>query len=199
MREFVAILRNLKALAKWRKRGWSDYAPNFVKEAVFKKYNIEGATWVETGTFLGKTTRFLATLAPKVYTIEPAEVYYKRAVETFSDGHVEPLNGTSEDVLPALLPKLSGNVCFWLDGHFSGGDTFKGSSDCPINAELEAIAGHCDRLGKLTILIDDVRCFPCNSNGLDDYPSLYTLVDWARERDYEWRIEQDIFVIRNWS
>ena len=70
------------------------------------------------------------------------------------------------------MPKISGDVCFWLDGHFSGGDTFQGATDCPIEAELAAIDAHLDRLGKVSILIDDIRCFPCQSDGLADYPSV---------------------------
>lgn len=199
MSHLLYVLWHIKALAKWHKRNWSDYAPNFVKEAVFQKYNIAGADWIETGTFLGKTTRFLAGMAPKVYTIEPSDTYFNRAVAAFKNSNVEPLHGTSEAVLPELMPRLSGDLCFWLDGHFSGGDTFQGQTDCPVEAELDTIGAHLDRLGKITILIDDIRCFPSHSDGLADYPSVDLLVDWARQREFEWRIEHDIFVLRNWS
>ena len=193
------ILSNVKPLAKWRKREWSDQAPSFVKEAVFSKYAIPDATWVETGTFQGQTTRYLAAMSRMVYTIEPADQYYNAAVEAFKGTHVEPIHGTSETVMPDLMPRLSGDVCFWLDGHFSGGDTFHGLSECPVEDELAAIDAHLERLGKISILIDDIRCFPSRADPQSDYPSVDLLVDWARAHDFEWRIEHDIFIMRNWS
>ena len=193
------VLSNSKLLAKWRKRGWSEQAPFFVKEAVLAKYAIPNATWVETGTFEGQTTQFLAEMSPKVYTIEPADKYYNAAVDAFQGTHIEPLHGTSEQIMPDLMPRLSGDVCFWLDGHFSGGETFLADSECPIEDELAAIDAHLKRLGKVSILIDDIRCFPSRSDPQSDYPSVDLLVDWARAHGFEWRVEHDIFIMRNWS
>ena len=195
---FGAILK-VKALIDWRRRGYSDHAPQFVKEALFARYAIPGATWIETGTFMGKTTQVLAGLSPRVYSIEPAPRLYERATRKFAGSHVTVLNGVSEEVFPELLPTLSGDVCFWLDGHFSGGSTFQGATACPIEQELDTITACLPQFGKLTILIDDVRLFVHNTGAFADYPSLDYLVDWARARGFEWRIEHDIFIIRNWS
>ena len=191
--------RHFRALSDWQKRGWSDHAPQFVKQAIFEKYSIDGATWVETGTFMGRTTRFLASLSPKVYTIEPAPKLFKRAKRRFRNTHVHVLKGTSEEIIPALLPKLSGDICFWLDGHYSAGQTHKGPTDCPIEQELAAIAANLGNFGKVSILIDDVRLFLTSETTYADYPSVDYLVDWARAQDFEWRIEQDIFILRNWA
>jgi len=191
--------RLIRDLRDWSKRGWSDHAPQFVKQAIFRKYSIDGATWVETGTFMGRTTRFLASLAPLVYTIEPAPKLFKRAKRRFNNTHVHVLNGTSEDVIPTLLPKLSGDICFWLDGHYSAGQTHKGPTDCPIEQELAAIAANLGNFDHVSILIDDIRLFLPSETTYSDYPSVDFLVDWARQHDFEWRIEQDIFILRNWA
>jgi hypothetical protein len=188
-----------KALRDWRKRGWSDHAPQFVKEAIFRKYAIPGAPWVETGTFYGATTAVLAAMAPKVYTIEPAEKLFKRATKKFAGSNVEVINGTSEEVFPRLLPTLSGDLCFWLDGHYSAGSTYQGKTDCPIEDELSAIAANLAQMDRVSLLIDDVRCFTSTSEDFRDYPSIDFLVDWARAHGFTWRIEQDIFIMRNWT
>lgn len=190
---------NKRAIRDWRKRGYSDNAPQFVKEQILQKYNVEGATWVETGTFMGTTTRFLASIAPKVYTIEPAPKLFKRAKRKFKKTHVEVINGVSEAVFPELLPTLQGDVCFWLDGHYSAGKTFKGDTDCPVEDELTAISEALENFSAISILIDDVRCFLSEADDFSDYPSIDYLVDWARAHRMQWRIEQDIFVIRNWT
>jgi methionine synthase I (cobalamin-dependent) len=37
-----------------------DNTPQLVKELIFMKYAIDGADWVETGTYKGTTTNFLS-------------------------------------------------------------------------------------------------------------------------------------------
>jgi hypothetical protein len=54
---------------------------------------------------------------------------------------------------------LSGNLNFWLDGHYSDGITFKGDKDTPIVDELNHISMNLDRYNEVCVLIDDVRCF----------------------------------------
>ena len=41
--------------------------------------------------------------------------------------------------VPELVRQLDGPALFWLDGHYSGGDTAKGELDTPVSAELESI------------------------------------------------------------
>lgn len=195
---FQNYLRPLRALRGWRERQYADHAPSFIKEALLKKHGVPGAQWVETGTYLGRTTDFLKGISPKVFTIEPGPQLYQNAAKRFEGSNVEVLKGVSEEVLPSLLPQLSGDVNFWLDGHYSKGITFQGSQDCPIEGELEAIAAYATNFKKMSILIDDVRCFLPENADYPDYPSVDALVDWARGHKFDWRIEHDIFVMRNW-
>ena len=192
----VEAYMHRRAIRDWRKRDFLENAPQFVKEKVFLKYGISDTPWVETGTFTGTTTRFLSSRFPFVYSIEPETGLYGLAVAKFKQGrrdNVELFNGVSEDVLPELLPSLEGDINFWLDGHYSHGETYKGATDCPVEMELESIRQQLPRFSRVAILIDDVRCFLA---GLEDFPSIDYLVDWARGHQFSWCIEHDIFIMR---
>lgn len=192
-------VRRVKELKAWISRGFLENAPQFVKQNIFLKYGIPAAPWVETGTFLGQTTAFLLKHFGKVYTVEPGKDLYNRAVRIFAGQNVELFNGLSETIFPILIPTLKGDMNFWLDGHYSADITFRGPKDCPIEDELQAIKNNLGNFGKLSILIDDVRCFLPFNEDYPDYPSVDYLVDWARANGFNWRIEQDIFIMRNFA
>ena len=118
------------------------------------------------------------------------------ACKRFKGKNVSLFNDVSENIFPSLLPKLSGNINFWLDGHYSAGVTFKGEKDCPVEDELIAIEQNLNNFNKISILIDDVRCFLPNNSSYSDYPSIDYLVDWARRMNFHWRIEHDIFIMQ---
>ncbi len=195
-RNYVAPVR---AALAWKKRGFANNAPQVIKQSVLERNGPDNATWIETGTFLGTTTAFLEQSAVRVYTIEPEPRLYEAARQRFqSSDRVTVLNGISEEILPDLLPTLTGNVSFWLDGHYSAGVTYKGPVDCPVDAELAAISANIERFDDVAVLIDDVRCF-LPENEIASYPSIDKLVDWAREHSLYWHIEHDIFVARNFK
>ncbi|MBL4627957.1 MAG: hypothetical protein JKY00_07955 [Roseicyclus sp.] len=189
-------LQARKHLREWAGRGYSDHSPQFIKEGLFLRYGVEGAPWIETGTYLGTTTRFLAKSFPHVYTVEPSDKFYREAVAQFEGQNVEVINAPSEKALPELLPRLNGSLNFWLDGHYSAGETYKGETECPVEPELAAIAANLDHLDDVSILIDDVRLFFHDVSIHSDYPSLDYLVDWARANDFVWQIEHDIFIMK---
>ncbi|MEM9973363.1 MAG: hypothetical protein AAF771_04225 [Pseudomonadota bacterium] len=176
-----------------------DHAPQFIKQIVFKRYGVPQGTWVETGTYLGSTTRYLHSLGGKVITIEPEPTLYANAREALEPIGVTVVNGTSEEVLEEIVEGLTGDVNFWLDGHYSAGPTFKGNTDCPIEVELATIEKCLGQMGRVTILIDDVRLFVSDAPENADYPPLDTLVAWASANGFRWQIVHDIFIMQNWS
>lgn len=107
--------------------------------------------------------------------------------------NVEIINGPSEKIFPDLLAGLTGNINFWLDGHYSSGVTWKGEKETPILDELRSISENLSHLDRVCVLVDDIRMFGANGTGQNDYPSLNALVDWARDNQLEWHIEHDIF------
>jgi hypothetical protein len=182
---------------QWARRGYAAPSPHFIKQACLLRNGFPAATWVETGTFLGQTTELLSRHAARVYSIEPEPKLFARAQKLFvSRKHVEVLNGTSENVFPELLPRINGDVNFWLDGHYSAGITFKGLQDTPILDELACISRNIDRFDRVCVLIDDIRCFNPSLKEYSSYPSLDTLVAWATSHKLNWHIEHDIFVAR---
>jgi hypothetical protein len=172
-------------------------APPEVKRATLRRAHIPGATWVETGTFLGDTTEFLSAFARRVITIEPGPSLALAARDRFAGRtDISVIEGLSEDVLPTIVSELEGPVCFWLDGHWSSGVTYQGPRETPIREELSAIESHLDRLGVVTIAIDDVRCFDPAQSEFASYPTRSWLVEWADANDCAWTIEHDIFLAR---
>jgi hypothetical protein len=155
---------------------------------------VDGA-WVETGTYLGDTTKFLTRnfQQNKVITLEPDERIYRFTAHRLRKfKNIEFINGSSELEFDNVLSKLQGSVNFWLDGHFSGDITFKGDLFSPVIKELEMIEKHISRMKKVCVLIDDIRNF--NDDSESGYPSRNYLVDWANKNNLNWLIEHDIFI-----
>lgn len=190
--------RQRRELADWARRGYAAPSPAFVKREVLLRHGAPRSTWIETGTFEGDTTAFLAQHAAKVISIEPEPKLYAAVVERFrGQPTVELQHGLSEDVLPRVLPQLKGNVSFWLDGHYSAGFTHKGPIDTPIVDELNAIGPAIAGWDKVAVLVDDVRCFEPTDPEFKDYPDRSFLVRWAESHKLVWMIEHDIFVAKN--
>ena len=185
-------------LVEWEQRGFTMPAPKRVKWSVLSRYGGATDTWIETGTYRGDTTAFLAKEAAHVYSIEPEPTLAKAAIERFADDdRVTIAEGLAEDRLAGILEQVEGPVSFWLDGHFSGGVTHKGPADTPIREELAAIEKHLERLGEVRILVDDLRCFDPTDHHFATYPSRGWLVEWAERNKLNWTIEHDIFAA--WS
>tara|TARA_B100001057_G_C22625077_1_gene862161 strand:+ start:55 stop:711 length:657 start_codon:yes stop_codon:yes gene_type:complete len=189
---------DLKEFIKWKDlHNYSEPFPTFVKKQVFHEYNSSSTIWVETGTLVGDTAKYLSKIAKFVYTIEPSEKYYNLSVKNLTNyENVKIYNDNSENKLNDILEiiKPNSDVCFWLDGHWSGGDTFKGETDTPILSELETIKRYLNKFSKLNILIDDFRIFDIGNN-VDIYPSKEVLIEYAAKNNLKWRITRDIFIL----
>lgn len=178
--------------------GFSPPAPQYVKKSVLLRNAFPNSIWIETGTYLGHTTKQLSKHGSFVYSIEPEPILQANAAALFkSYPNVEILKGLSEEVLPSLLPRLSGDINFWLDGHYSAGITHKGPKDTPIREELVCISRNLHRFNRVCVMIDDIRCFYPELNVYKSYPSINMLVNWANQNSLSWHIEHDIFVIKS--
>jgi hypothetical protein len=182
----------------WADREFAAPSPHFVKQKVLLRNGLRDATWVETGTYMGDTTSVLSKVAKMVYSIEPDPMLFSKAEKKFSNTtNVKLIKGLSEDVFPKLLPTITGNICFWLDGHYSEGITFKGPQDTPIMDELGVIERNLARMNKIVVMVDDVRCFDPKNPEYSAYPPVDLLVDWARKHNLTWNIEHDIFIAKS--
>jgi len=181
---------------KWWLRGFGPPSPQFIKLRVLRRNCVPGAAWIETGTYLGETTKFLSKNSKMVFSIEPAALLYKFATKRLSRlKTVQIVFGTSEEVFESTITKLQGNANFWLDGHASGDITFSNQEVTPIVHELKILANHLSRFEECVIFVDDVRGFS-DKLGTSKYPSKEFLVEWANTNNCSWSIEHDIFIAK---
>lgn len=186
-------------LLEWASRSYAAPAPHAVKQQVLLRNNLNNATWIETGTLFGETSDFLSRHSMQVHTTEPEPELFEKAKQRFQKhNNVTVHNEISEVFLPRILPTLSGNLCMWLDGHYSGGETFAGPNDTPLREELIAIQENIMRFDNVAILIDDIR-FCGRQHAYGSYPSLGELVAFADKLGLAWYIEHDIFIAKSTS
>jgi hypothetical protein len=194
-------LTRQKSLRKWATKGFALPAPSEAKWAVLSRWGLKDAPWLETGTNFGQTTAILAKSSPFVVTLEPmVELYETASVRLKHHSNVEVIHASSEDGFAPAVERLGDRVNFWLDGHYSSGNTFRGSSATPIKHELGVISRFVQQGGNVAVFIDDVRLFvgdwadDSSATDRDGYPPLSFVVDWAQSLNLRWRIEHDIFV-----
>ena len=124
---------------------------------VFQKY--PNKIFIESGSYRGNGIQnALDAGFQEIYSIELAPHLHEYCCARFANNpHVHLYLGDSSELLTPILADINEPVTFWLDGHYSSGDTAKGSSNTPILVELASIAEH--HIHTHTILIDDVRQF----------------------------------------
>jgi hypothetical protein len=106
------------------------------------------------------------------------------------DAHVEVVEGDSAKVLPEILDGLYESAVFWLDGHWSMGETARAEdSETPLRAELEAVLTH--RVKDHVVLIDDARCL-----GAGDYPTIDEVEETIRRHRPTWEFSVEMDIVR---
>ena len=194
MDPFRRIKQNVKLKAKHRKqfKEWYDKGcpvppPHIVKQQCLRNYaaRYKLRILVESGTYCGDMVEAMKDSFDKIYSIELSQELFLKACKQFaSDIHVECIHGDSGLEIGNIVKTLNRPALFWLDGHYSGGVTSKGSIDTPIIEELQHIlesgeSGH-------VIIIDDARLF-----GSD--PS-YLSVDELKEFIFSRRTDVEISI-----
>jgi hypothetical protein len=165
-----------------------------VKQRTVEKYARRFAlnTLIETGTYLGEMVEATKDTFIRIFSIELDGTHYQRAKEWFSgDDHISIIQGDSGKVLPDVIAGITQPCLFWLDGHYSEGNTARGELNTPIIKELNHIFNH-PVLGHV-ILIDDARCFI----GQNEYPAIDELREMAFRRfpNCVFKVEDDIIRI----
>lgn len=175
------FIRRLPEIRRWIKAGCTGIAPSPIKRMVISAYRERYGLnqFIESGTYLGDTVAYVAQQKNvRATSIELDDAYFLSAKERFrSYPNVRILQGDSGKLLPEIVQRLQTPALFWLDGHYSGGDTGMGALNTPVNAELNAILnssveGH-------VVLIDDAHCF----DGTRDYPHLDKLLETVRRKN----------------
>jgi hypothetical protein len=97
--------------------------------------------FVETGTYEGDTALWASSVFPRVITIERSAAQHERAVRRLAAAsNVVCMLGDSRTQLAEIAAGLDGPAVFWLDAHWSGGETYGSGDECPLLGELAALA-----------------------------------------------------------
>ena len=191
--DWQQAIRLARFYTSWRTRGLPIPAPHPVKRALLLReaLRIKAEIFVETGTFTGDTVWFMRDRFHKVYSIEVQPQLAEIAISLFRNNpRVEIVKGDSASALADLVKRIEGTTLFWLDGHYSAGITGRGSKDCPIFEELQAIANHPPAC--FSIVIDDRRCFgtdptyPLYSDLVSQIAMLFPQLNVTEELDMIW-------------
>jgi hypothetical protein len=174
------IKRRLKQeLVEWESKGKPSPPPHIVKQQTLQSYSEQYGVkvLVETGTYYGDMIEAMKSIFDQIYSIELSKELFKKAKHRFKDlKQVELIQGDSGIELKNLMQRINKPTLFWLDGHYSAGETAQSHKDTPIFEELQHIFDTPDR-GHV-IIIDDARCF-----GNDpDYPSIEQLSDFVKSQ-----------------
>lgn len=129
----------------------------------YSKYSYNDL-FIETGSWKGDGIQSAIEYGfKKIISIELSEHYYNHCTRRFRDNpNVFLYHGDSSSILPAILLDVHQPATFWLDGHFSGGNTACGDKPVPLFDELTAIQQH--SIKTHTILIDDIRLLRSKTN-----------------------------------
>jgi hypothetical protein len=179
-----------RALAEWEQRGRPVPPPHIVKQQALRHLATEYGlrVLVETGTYYGDMVAAMKPHFDQVYSIELSRDLYEKARRRFAgDEGVTIIQGDSGVELGKLVARMKQPVLFWLDGHYSAGETARGEKETPIYEELMHIfdsqqSGH-------VIVIDDARCFGTDPG----YPRMEELRDFimAKRPDAGINVEHD--------
>lgn len=152
-------------------------------------YGQRTPTLIETGTYKGATVAACLGHFERIYTIELDQTLYEEAHTRFdNEPGVTVIHGDSYTELGRLASEVPGPVLFWLDAHYSYGETAKGPYDPPLPWELRAIL---ERGKPDVILIDDARLMGV----LPGYPSVDEIRQLVGERASSFEVENDIIRI----
>jgi hypothetical protein len=183
-----------KELVQWERNGKPVPPPHLVKQRTLRAYSERFGLkiLIETGTFYGDMVEAMKDVFDRIYSIELSKELYEKAKERFIRvRHIEIIYGDSGIELKNIISKLDQPALFWLDGHYSAGETAKGNKETPIYEELNHILNSTDR--SHVIIIDDAQCFGKNP----DYPTIQELSDFIKSKtpDLDIVVQNDIIRI----
>lgn len=147
----------------------------YEKATLFLK-EISGINeFVETGTYWGSTTEWAAKYFSHVTTIELSEQLFKQTSERLAYlKNVTFILGDSRKELSKIIERTHGSIIFWLDAHWSGGNTAGEEKQCPLLDELKTI--YLSQYEHI-VMIDDARTYTLPPRKPNDYKQFPTIGD----------------------
>ncbi|MEQ9454307.1 MAG: hypothetical protein RLN76_06915 [Phycisphaeraceae bacterium] len=161
------------------------------------QYAFGYRSFIETGTFQGDTALWAGQRFDNVWTIEAQEAIYQAARKRWPDGNIHWTLGDTRSALPKVLDQLDSDAIFWLDAHWSGGDTFgeAAQDECPLLDELAMIRSDArDHV----ILIEGARLFlspPQRPHRIASWPTITQVIDALRTASNPYIVVHDDVII----
>jgi hypothetical protein len=121
-------------------------------------------TFVETGTFQAETVRKMERFFDQLITIEIDPKLHAAAQNKHPSPKIRYIRGDSVGELRKLAQELQQPALFYLDAHFSGEGTGRGSKDVPLIEEMKILG---KRNQPDCIIVDDLRLFGTHRNQED--------------------------------
>lgn len=149
-----SLVRQARLLASWklrRARRWPGFGmPLNGQQARLRAIiglleEFEPHLVLETGTFLGDTTRFFSGLGHRVVSVEISPVFHAWSRIRLHNSGVDLIRGEASTVLPSVLQAHPGRLFAYLDAHW--GDFL------PLREEVAQLV----RRPEVLIAIDDFR------------------------------------------
>jgi len=162
--------------------------------------------FVESGTYLGETSRKAANYFQEVHTVEINKEFYEQSVSYLKPhSNVIVYHGDTIDHFPKILLDLerrNKKALFWLDGHYMTSMQDENiqleSEYTPIMKELSIV---CNQCVDPVILIDDIRLFGTKLYdkrieyaGNAAYPLLETVCTFLTKQGFMFHIVGDILI-----
>jgi hypothetical protein len=167
-----------------------------MKTHLFKK---KTSHFIETGSWQGQGIELaIKSGFDFIYSIELSSKFFHICENKFKNNpNVKIIFGDSTFELPKLLNNKNTPFTYWLDGHYSGDDTARGSKDSPLIEELNTILSR--NVNGEMIYIDDMRIYrnfdqELNLNLIMDMIKKYKPHSQISFEDTEWG-KQDIMII----
>jgi hypothetical protein len=184
-------LVDLWRLAKFDIRNPHSYSKTRQLRALAHK--TQAKTFVETGTFLGNTTRRLSGSFNRIVTIELDDDLFRQASAYLKPyKNVECLKGDASKLLPQVMQRSDvTEAVIFLDGHFSGGVTAHGDVAEPACEEIETLGKFKQKVSG--IVVDDFREF-----GNGTWPKRSTLIAAVESHlgpEFDFTVHMDQLVV----
>lgn len=133
--------------------------------------------FVETGTYKGTTLGAVCNIFDRLYSIELNKNLHKDAVKKFrKHKHISLIHGDSAEKLKDVVKDIDKPIFFWLDGHYSGGITSRGTTPTPVLKEIACILER--KNPEDVIAVDDIRVFTREK----DWPNISEIEEMVKDK-----------------
>jgi hypothetical protein len=164
------------------------------EDVLFLKKIMSLDTFIEGGTYYGRTALHASKIFKKVFTIEKSSIIFEKTKDILKEvPNITALQGDTRSHLEKLV-KENRNILYWLDSHWCGGDSYGEDDQCPLLEELAIIFNSKE---ETAILIDDARLFlspPPSPNKISGWPTIKEIVNIV-PKTYEVMVYEDVIYL----